>query len=579
LSGKVTGGRVSAVNGRSITLDRKPDAAPGDRLMLNLPSGKSQARTIQMVTDNVITVTTEYSETPEPECVWVTESDELYAQQYRVVSVTENDDGTFTISAAMHDPDKYDRIDTGAVLDERPISVIPPGNQFPPKDITISSYSVVNQGISIETMQVTWSPAENAIAYEAQWRRDDGNWINVPRNATTSFDVPGVYSGRYLVRVRAINAAEISSGWGYSEETRLTGKVGDPPMPLNFRASTLVFGIKLNWEFGKFTEDTLKTEIQYSKTNDGQNLLLLADVPYPSRSHELAGLAAGTAFYFRARLVDKTGNQSPWTEFVRGVAEFDASTIIDEVAAGLGDSQIIKDLRSQADDNFEAIINNANNAYGQWNYWQRETGSMKAEIIEVRNYTVTETTALAEKLDAVKVTADDSFAMAQNSIRAQWDMAAGEASVVHDMKVRIHYNGEDYSAGMVIGAELKGGQVNTLIGFNAQKFAFYNPSSKSMDLFMYMEGGQIFMREAFINQAWLNEVVVTDKMQSENYVPGKSGFLIDAKGGNAEFNSATFHGNLDIRSAASGGRMEINNAKIDVFDENNVLRVRIGRLS
>ncbi|MEM8085911.1 host specificity protein, partial [Morganella morganii] len=248
--------------------------------------------------------------------------------------------------------------------DERPISVIPPGNQFPPKDITISSYSVVNQGISIETMQVTWLPAENAIAYEAQWRRDDGNWINVPRNATTSFDVPGVYSGRYLVRVRAINAAEISSGWGYSEETRLTGKVGDPPMPLNFRAATLVFGIKLNWEFGKFTEDTLKTEIQYSKTNDGQNLLLLADVPYPSRSHELAGLAAGTAFYFRARLVDKTGNQSPWTEFVRGVAEFDASTIIDEVAAGLGDSQIIKDLQSQADDNFEAIINNANNAYG-----------------------------------------------------------------------------------------------------------------------------------------------------------------------------------------------------------------------
>lgn len=547
LSGKVTGGRVSAVNGRSITLDRKPDTAPGDRLMLNLPSGKSQARTIQMVTDNVLTVTTEYSETPEPECVWVTESDELYAQQYRVVSVTENDDGTFTISAAMHDPDKYDRIDTGAVLDERPISVIPPGNQFPPKDITINSYSVVNQGISIETMQVTWSPAENAIAYEAQWRRDDGNWINVPRNATTSFDVPGVYSGRYLVRVRAINAAEISSGWGYSEETQLTGKVGDPPMPLNFRASTLVFGIKLNWEFGKFTEDTLKTEIQYSKTSDGQNLLLLADVPYPSRSHELAGLAAGTAFYFRARLVDKTGNQSPWTEFVRGVAEFDASTIIDEVAAGLGDSQIIKDLQSQADDNFEAIINNANNAYGQWGYWQRESGAMKAEIIEVRNYTVTETTALAEKIDAVKVTADDSFAMAQNSIRAQWDMASGQASVVHDMKVRIRYEGEDYSAGMVIGAELKGGQVSTLIGFSAQQFAFYNPVSKSMDLFMYMKDGQLFVKEAFINEAWIKSLIVMDKIQSGNYVPGKAGagFMIDAKTGKAEFNDAIIRGTLD----------------------------------
>lgn len=389
LSGKVTGGRVSAVNGRSITLDRKPDAAPGDRLMLNLPSGKSQARTIQMVTDNVITVTTEYSETPEPECVWVTESDELYAQQYRVVSVTENDDGTFTISAAMHDPDKYDRIDTGAVLDERPISVIPPGNQFPPKDITINSYSVVNQGISIETMQVTWSPAENAIAYEAQWRRDDGNWINVPRNATTSFDVPGVYSGRYLVRVRAINAAEISSGWEYSEETRMTGKVGDPPVPLNFRASTLVFGIKLNWEFGKFTEDTLKTEIQYSKTNDGQNLLLLADVPYPSRSHELAGLAAGTAFYFRARLVDKSGNYSAWTDYVRGISEFDAGEILADLSGKIGYDQLAQDLLTEINSKADSSVVSA---------LDERMSDIGGEVTEATS----QVQALSGKLDKVK---------------------------------------------------------------------------------------------------------------------------------------------------------------------------------
>ncbi|MFP3340742.1 hypothetical protein R0J91_22395, partial [Micrococcus sp. SIMBA_131] len=77
-------------------------------------------------------------------------------------------------------------------------------------------------------------------------------------------------------------------------------------------------------------------------------------------------------------------------------------------------------LQSQANDNFEAIINNANNVYGQWGYWQRENGVMKAEIIDVRNYTVTETTALAEKLDAVQVKAEDGLALAQNSIRAQW---------------------------------------------------------------------------------------------------------------------------------------------------------------
>ncbi|WP_455819023.1 hypothetical protein [Pseudomonas cerasi] len=81
LSGKVTGGRISAVNGRSITLDRTADAVAGDRLILNLPSGAAQSRTIQSVTGPVITVTVAYSEVPERESVWVVESDQLYAQQ------------------------------------------------------------------------------------------------------------------------------------------------------------------------------------------------------------------------------------------------------------------------------------------------------------------------------------------------------------------------------------------------------------------------------------------------------------------------------------------------------------------
>lgn len=121
-------GRISAVNGRVITLDRQADVAAGDRLILNLPSGASQSPTVQAVT-----VTTAYSETPQPESVWVVESDELYAQQYRVVSVTDSNDSTFTITGAFHDPDKYAaRIDTGAIIDQRPVSVVPPGNQSPP---------------------------------------------------------------------------------------------------------------------------------------------------------------------------------------------------------------------------------------------------------------------------------------------------------------------------------------------------------------------------------------------------------------------------------------------------------------
>ncbi|MEN4391781.1 phage tail protein [Enterobacter cloacae] len=356
LSGKVMGGRISAVNGRVIKLDRVADAAAGDRLILNLPSGASQSRTIQAVNGESVTVTTAYSETPQAEAVWVVESDELYAQQYRVVSVSDNDDGTFSITGAWHDPDKYARIDTGAIIDQRPVSVIPPGNQSPPANIVISSFSVVQQNISVETMRVSWDQAQNAIAYEAQWRRNDGNWVNVPRSSTTSFDVPGIYAGRYLVRVRAINAAEISSGWGYSEEKTLTGKVGNPPKPVGFIASeNVVFGIELNWGFPANTDDTLKTEIQYSLTGTEDDAMLLADVPYPQRKYQQMGLKAGQIFWYRAQLVDRSGNESGYTDWVRGQASIDVSDITDVILEEIKDSEVFKDLIESAVESSEKL--------------------------------------------------------------------------------------------------------------------------------------------------------------------------------------------------------------------------------
>ncbi|WP_449575949.1 host specificity protein J [Lelliottia nimipressuralis] len=356
LSGRDLGGRVDSANGRVINLDRTPGAAAGDRLIVNMPSGVAQSRTIQAISDKAVTVTTPYSETPNAEAVWLLESDELYSQQYRVVSVTDNDDGTFTIAGANHDPDKYARIDTGAIIDQRPISVIPPGNQAPPANIVINSFSMVQQNISVETMRVSWDQAQNAIAYEAQWRRNDGNWVNVPRSSTTSFDVPGIYAGRYLVRVRAINAAEISSGWGYSEEKTLTGKVGNPPKPVGFIASeNVVFGIELNWGFPANTDDTLKTEIQYSQTGAEDDAMLLADVPYPQRKHQQMGLKAGQIFWYRAQLVDRTGNESGFTDWVRGQASIDVSDITDAILEDIKESDTFKDLIENAVDSNEKI--------------------------------------------------------------------------------------------------------------------------------------------------------------------------------------------------------------------------------
>ncbi|MCM7103194.1 DUF1983 domain-containing protein [Enterobacter hormaechei] len=368
LAGRTIGGRVSAVNGRNITLDRAADVKAGNRLFLNLPSGTAQARTVQAVNGNTVTVTTPYSETPEAECNWGVDSDDLFIALFRVTGTRDNNDGTFEVTGTTYNPDIYSAVDTGARLDERPVSVIPPGVQAPPGNIVVDSYSTVNQNIAITTMRVAWDSVQGAVAYEAEWRRDSGNWISVPRTSSLGFEVQGIYSGRYLVRVRAVNASDVSSVWATSSEVNLTGKVGNPPKPVGFIASdNVVFGIELSWGFPANTDDTLKTEIQYSLTGTEDDAMLLADVPYPQRKYQQMGLKAGQIFWYRAQLVDRSGNESGYTDFVRGQASIDVSDITDAILEEIKETDTFKDLIESAVESSEkfaeladAIKENAN---------------------------------------------------------------------------------------------------------------------------------------------------------------------------------------------------------------------------
>jgi len=467
LSGRDHGGRISGVNGRAITLDRVPGGTTGDRLIVNLPSGISQSRTVHAISGKTVTVTTPFSETPNAEAVWLLESDELYSQQYRVVSVTDNDDGTYTIAGANHDPDKYARIDTGAIIDQRPISVIPPGNQAPPANIVINSFSMVQQNISVETMRVSWDQAQNAIAYEAQWRRNDGNWVNVPRSSTTSFDVPGIYAGRYLVRVRAINAAEISSGWSYSEEKTLTGKVGNPPKPVGFIASeNVVFGIELNWGFPANTDDTLKTEIHYSLTGAEDDAMLLADVPYPQRKYQQMGLKAGQIFWYRAQLVDRTGNESGYTDWVRGQASIDVSDITDVILEDIKESDTFKGLIESAVDGNEKIAGMADDI-------KQNADELAKQALAIQENTDGLAQA-AVKIDEISVSMDgmtggvknSSIAVIQNSLaqvttrRSQTATNAGNSASIDRIDTTIADTSEAVSRALVTLDASAGGNVS-----------------------------------------------------------------------------------------------------------------------
>lgn len=546
LSGKVTGGRIRAVNGRVIELDRVADAVAGDRLILNLPSGTAQSRTIQAINGNTITVTTAYGETPGAECVWVVESDELYAQQYRVVSVADNNDGTFTITGAAHDPDKYARIDTGAIIDQRPVSVIPPGNQKAPANIVIDSYSVVNQGISLETMRVNWDKTDNAISYEAQWRRNDGNWVSVPRNSTTSFEVASIYSGRYLVRVRAINASEISSGWGYSEEKTLTGKVGNPPKPVGFTTTAINWGIRLNWGFPANTADTLKTEIQYTAKSDFSDPLLLSDVPYPSSEYTQLGLKAGQEFWYCAQLVDKTGNESGYTDWIRGMSNDNADDYLGDIADDFLTSADGDRLTGDIDTNLEGILQNALANHGTVEHQWAQYGEVRADILVVKTTVASVGKAMAELSTQVQAQIEDVTASLEDKLTATVD--ATSATAIHTLKAGVRINGIFYSAGMSIAVLAEAGKpVVTRVGFNANQFVLMSGSGDTQYSPFAVVNGQVFISSAFIGEGTITNGKIGNYIRSNNYQAGAQGWNIP-KDGSPEFNNGTFRGSLYANS-------------------------------
>ncbi|HDY3608803.1 TPA: hypothetical protein RQ360_005666, partial [Klebsiella michiganensis] len=421
LAGKVNGGRTREVDGCVITLDRKTEAKAGDRLLLNLPSGGTQGRTIESVDGHVVTVTAEYAERPEPECVWAIESDSLRVQQYRVVGVKDNNDSTFTISAAAHDPDKYARIDSGAIIDSRPISVIPPGKQSAPANIVVESYSVVNQGISVETLQVHWTAVKNAIAYEAQWRRNEGNWINVPRSSVASFDVSGIYAGRYIVRVRAINAAEVSSGWAYSQEKTLTGKTGLPSAPVSLTTTSLLHGVQLNWAFPEGSGDTQKTELQYSLNPTGNGAMALSDVTYPGNSYQQMGLQIAATFWYRARIVDRLGNESPWTVWVQGMASDDIGEYYDKLTDAIKDTEAWQESQRDMEETHKTLTETADaireeveQQVNEINQSINETAGGIRKQVDGQIATVNK--SITENIDLVNQTLNDAISTVSKSI-------------------------------------------------------------------------------------------------------------------------------------------------------------------
>lgn len=343
LAGREIGGRIAGAAGKVLTLDRDTLAKPGDRLIVNLPSGQAEARTVQSVKGRAITVTVAYSETPTTQLQWALDADDLAIPLYRVLSVKRSAEGEYAITALQYEPSKFAYIDTGARLEERPISVIPITVVPSPVSVSLTSTTAIAQGLAVTTMTISWPAVAGAVAYDVEWRKDSGNWIKVQRTGSTSVDITGIYAGAYLARVRAVSAYRISSSWRNSMLTQLKGKEGLPPVVTSLTATSLIFGIALKWTFPAGAEDTQRTEIWYGQANDLAKATKLSDLAYPQSEHVMQGLLAGVTFFFWARLVDRTGNVGPWYPTglgVMGQASSDAGAILEMIAGQITETEL-----------------------------------------------------------------------------------------------------------------------------------------------------------------------------------------------------------------------------------------------
>ncbi|QBZ71359.1 tail fiber protein [Escherichia phage Jahat_MG145] len=690
-------GRVMEVSGLQVFVPFKIDARPGDFIIINRPDGKPVKRTISKVSADgkTIELNVGFGFDVKPDTVFAIDRTDLALQQYVVTGISKGDteeEFTYSITAVEYDPNKYDEIDYGVNIDDRPISIVQPDIMQAPENVQVSSYSRVVQGVSVETMVVSWDKVPYASLYEMQWRKGDGNWLNTPRTANKETEVEGIYSGNYQVRVRSVSASGSTSAWSKIATASLTGKVGEPGAPVNLTASdNEVFGIRIKWGMPEGSGDTAYIELHQSPDGTVENSSLLTLIPYPQYEYWHSTLPAGQVVWYRIRSVDRIGNVSSWTDFVRGMASDDVESVLGDILDKIFDSEAGQEIKENAiesankiKDQAQAIIQNALAIDANLKWTRVQNGKRKAEyghavqlianetearvtqieelrasidgeitssiktvqeaiatesetratqiqqldskftkeidgvrkdtsasISDVRQTITNESEARAQAVqqldakftkeindlnDAIKVDVEASISEVRQAIaneeeaRVQADQALTarfgdvESALVekldswasvdsvgakYAMKLGLTYNGQKYSAGMVMQLSQGSSGLISQILFDANRFAIMTSSTGgTFTLPFVVENNQVFINSLLVKNGSITNAMIGNVIQSNNFVQNQQGWRLDKNG--------IFE---NYGSTPGEGATKFTNEGLKVKDANGVLRVEVGRIT
>ncbi|MDU4896778.1 MAG: phage tail protein [Haemophilus parainfluenzae] len=361
-AGKTLGGRVVAISGKKVTLDQPVEITGNSYLSyLNDEMQLVQIKIINADNTNKSVVTLETN--PVGLNVmddWVLKTPQVSTQLYRALGITENDDGSYTITALQHEPQKEAIVDGSA-------SFVPVVSTMHNGLTKVTNADVV---YSADGIKLTWSvpTTDTLLTYEVRLYRNGKvfkTYLNL-KNPEISFE--GLPDGSYTAEIRAKNqSGQLSDPVTRSFEINLN-------IP-RFVTKSLLFAIELDWDLPKTFTPGFSTEIWRSNTNDISTAVKVATLPYPQSNYVINGVPLSTGYYFYLRGVDKQGNKGEFTEAVFGEADHNPDNLLNAIEGKITKShlgqELINSLKNDVDsavsEEAKARITAVNNALQQIN--------------------------------------------------------------------------------------------------------------------------------------------------------------------------------------------------------------------
>lgn len=526
------GGRVLAVNSqtRTLTLDREITLPSSGTTLISLVdgSGNPVSVEVQSVTDGVKVKVSRVPDGVAGYSVWGLKLPTLRQRLFRCVSIRENDDGTYAITAVQHVPEKEAIVDNGAHFDGDQSGTVngvtPPAVQHLTAEVTADSgeYQVLARWDTPKVVKGVSFLLRLTVA------ADDGSerLVSTARTAETTYRFTQLALGRYTLTVRAVNA------WGQQgDPASVSFRIAAPATPSRIELTPGYFQITATPHLAVY-DPTVQFEFWFSEKR-------ITDI----RQVETTARYLGTALYWIAASINiKPGHD--YYFYVRSVNTVGKSAFVEAVGRASDDAEGYLDF-------FKGEIGKTHLAQELWT--QIDNGQLAPDLAEIRTSI---TNVSNEITQTVNKKLENQSAAIQQIQKVQVD-TNNNLNSMWAVKLQQMKDGRLYIAGIGAGIENTPAGMQSQVLLAADRIAMINPANGNTKPMFVGQGDQIFMNDAFLKR--LTAPTITS-------------------GGNPPAFSLTPDGRLTAKNADISGNVNANSGTLNNVTINENCRV-LGKLS